>query len=132
MIQPVDSNVELSARRLNERLYGQTVNSTGWNDSWMNVHLTVNSTVGSTIGLTVERTPINVTINDLLCPWLFINQNQMIKISKCRIQIWWQENYVVWPVVNYIQWFYSLIRDLICIIGWFNMEWPRPQHIIQY
>jgi hypothetical protein len=129
MIQPVDSNVELSAWRLNERLYGQTVNSTGWNDSWMNVHLTVNSTVGSTIGLTVERTPINVTINDLLCPWLFINQNQMIKISKCRIQISWQENLTC---RDYIQWFYSLIGDHICIVSWFNMEWPHPQHIIQY
>ena len=26
---------QLSARQLDERLYGQTVDSTGWNDSWI-------------------------------------------------------------------------------------------------
>ena len=31
---------QLSARQLDEHLYGQTVDSNGWNDSWMDVYLT--------------------------------------------------------------------------------------------
>ena len=33
-------SAQLAARQLDERLYGQTLDSNGWNDSWIDVHLT--------------------------------------------------------------------------------------------
>ena len=73
-------SAQLSARQLDERLYGQTVDSTGWNGHLL--ESTVVPTVGPTIGPTVGRTPVNVTINVLLRPRLCINQKQTIKISR--------------------------------------------------